>query len=187
MATDNQMTANGQPLGAATGATPAPVPAADVRRRGGAPPGNTNRASHGLYGVGLPSGCQRVGRRLNEFRRSLCQAVECVAGEITLVAAASIDSACHWQRHLLLAARWLRMQHDELSPTERLSFSREIARAASERDKAIERLRLERDPQSEIEAFYAQLRSGALDAPPPDDDAAESDVGDDKGTGGHTA
>ncbi len=132
------MTASGNVVKSA-----APSPAECTR--GGAPLGNTNRALHGLYGVGLPSGAQRLGRRINAFRRSLCEAVE-ARGEIDLHAAATIDSACQWLRHGLLAARWLRLTHDELSPDQRLSFSREVAKAATERDKCIRLLRLDKAP-----------------------------------------
>lgn len=121
--------------------TPAPSPASP---RPGAPAGNTNHVAHGLYGVGLPKGAQRVGRRINAFRRSLCEAVEEAAGRIDLHAAATIDSACQWLRHGLLAARWLRLEHDRLTLDQRLTFSREVAKAATERDRCIRQLHLDK-------------------------------------------
>jgi hypothetical protein len=51
-----------------------------------------------------------------------------------------------WERHAALAQRWLVKAGDTLKPDQRLSFSREIARASSERDKALAALKLETRP-----------------------------------------
>lgn len=156
-----------------TGKETADVQPDPAKAHGGAPAGNTNRALHGLYGFGLPSGAQRLGRRINAFRRSLCEAVEVRAGEIDLHAAATIDSACQWLRHGLLAARWLRLTHDELSPDQKLAFSREVARAATERDKCIRLLRLDKAIGECFDPAATYLRPLPPYKPP---DAATRDV-----------
>ena len=77
-------------------------------------------------------------------------------GEVNLPDAATIKSICDWERHRALAGRWLRLnamgegrkrngQPRGLTPMEMLMFSREVARASTEMDKAIRLLRLERD------------------------------------------
>lgn len=63
-------------------------------------------------------------------------------GEIDLPSACWINTALRWERHARLSARWLRIEAEAMSPGDRLSYSREVARASSERDKAIMQLRL---------------------------------------------
>lgn len=133
---------------------PSPPSPAAAGAKGEGKRGGPNHVTHGLYGSGLPRGAQRVGRRLNEFRRSLCEAVEARAGEIDLHAAATIDSAAQWQRHALLAARWLRLEHDKLAPADRLAFSREVAKASTERDRCIRLLGLQQ-PATAFDAARA--------------------------------
>ena len=65
----------------------------------------------------------------------------------------------------MLALRWLRVKGDKLTPTEQLTFSREIAKASTERDKAIAMLKLDRDAgDSILDTLYA--RPAALPAIP---------------------
>lgn len=133
------------PAASTPGASAHAPAASPVRKRGGA-----NHVTHGMYGVGLPRGAQRLARRLNEFRRALCAAVE-DAGSIDLTAAATIDSACQWLRHGLLAARWLRLHEEKMTHDQRLAYSREVAKASAERDRCIRLLRLDKpafDPAS---------------------------------------
>ena len=82
---------------------------------------------------------------MNLFRRELESAVIAVKGEINLVDAANIQTAMKWERHGALALRWLTKEADKLKPVERLTFSREVARASTERDKALSALALNRD------------------------------------------
>ncbi|MCH8047426.1 MAG: hypothetical protein IID44_27320 [Planctomycetes bacterium] len=108
----------------------------------GAPRDNRNALRHGLRGGQLPADAKYVENRLNAFRRNLEDAVLVVSGEVDIPAAAAIQTALRWERHACLAQRWLTKAYDELKPLDRLHFSREIARASTERDKAIATLEL---------------------------------------------
>lgn len=137
-----------------------PAAAPGERKRGG-----PNRLAHGLHTHRWPKGCRRPANRVNRLERSLCDAVQAVDGELSLTALSTIDTACRWQKHLELAQRWLAAEFDKLDPAERLHFSRESARAAEARDKAIRLLKLDRSPGDALSDFYAELRAGAFDTP----------------------
>lgn len=124
--------------------------------RSGAPKNNRNNLRHGLKAGQLPADAKYIEIRLNTFRQKLEDAVMLVRGEVSLVDAAAIQTCLRWERHAALAQRWLVKATDDLKPTERLNFSREIARASSERDKALAALKLDRDAkQSIVEALYS--------------------------------
>jgi len=118
------------------------------RRKGGAPRNNRNHMRHGLRGGQLPKDCKYIEMRLNRFRRCLEDALLATRSEVTITDAAIIQTCLRWERHSALAQRWLVKANDELKPVERLSFSREIARASSERDKAIATLKLDEVPKA---------------------------------------
>lgn len=111
--------------------------------RSGPPKGSRNALRHGLKAGKLPPNCAYIEIRMNTFRRELEDCVIAVKGEIGLIDAANIQTAMKWERHGALALRWLRLQADQLKPTEQLQFSREIAKASTERDKAIALLGLD--------------------------------------------
>ena len=76
--------------------------------------------------------------------------------------AASIQTATAWQRHSSLCLRWLRLGETSLKPEQKMNFSREIARASGERDKALRELHLDRDTRDNVlDALYSR----ALPAP----------------------
>ena len=79
---------------------------------------------------------------MNIFRRRLEDALLAVKGEVTMTDAANIQTCLRWERHAALAQRWLTKQYKELKPADRLLFSREIARASAERDKALAAMQL---------------------------------------------
>lgn len=119
-------------------------------------PGNTNAMKHGISERGrfnanrhglkagkLPKDAKYIEVRLNIFRRELEAAVLSAKDEINIADAASVQTCIRWERHAMLAQRWLTKQYDELKPADRLNFSREIARASGERDKAIKALCLD--------------------------------------------
>jgi hypothetical protein len=110
--------------------------------RSGPATGNENAMRHGLKAGKLPSDAKYIEVRLNIFRRNLEAAVMDSKGEVSIPDAASIQTAMRWERHAALAQRWLTKSYDELKPQERLSFSREIAKASTERDKALRELGL---------------------------------------------
>lgn len=110
----------------------------------GAPIANCNATRHGLSTGNLPKGCGYIKRTTNQLRNAVEDAVVEAHGEITLEDAAVIQTAIRWERHALLAQRWLRRETASLTPDQYLAFSRDIARASSERDKCIKLLGLGR-------------------------------------------
>lgn len=113
--------------------------------RSGPAKGNRNAMRHGLRAGKLPKDAKYIEYQVNILRRQVEDAVLAAKGEVSLMDAANIQTACKWERHGALALRWLRIEADKLKPLERLHFSREIARASSERDKAISAIGLNRD------------------------------------------
>lgn len=122
-----------------------------VTRKAGAPKQNRNNLRHGLRGGQLPKDAKYIELRLNAFRNSLEDIVLANRGEVSLTDAAIIQTCLRWERHAALAQRWLTKENNKLKPAERLHFSREIARASTERDKALALLKLDtaKDPWSE--------------------------------------
>ena len=103
----------------------------------------------------MPADAKHLENRINKFRRSLEDRVLELRGSITLAEAAIVQTCLRWERHAALAQRWLTLQGDELTPDDRLKFSREIARASSERDKAIAQLRIDTDKRKDqLDALY---------------------------------
>jgi hypothetical protein len=98
----------------------------------------------------LPADMRGAGRTATRLRLALEAAVIDRHGSITLSQACLISTAARWERHGAVSG-WLLRQHAEsMTHDQRLTYSREIARASAERDKAIERLRLERDPLASL-------------------------------------
>ena len=113
-----------------------------IAGRSGPPKGNANGLRHGLKAGKLPADAKYIETRLNIVRRNLEQAVLDAKEEISLPDAAAIQTCIRWERHAALAQRWLTKEYKELKPEQRLTFSREIARASGERDKALAALQL---------------------------------------------
>ncbi len=130
----------------------------------GAPKGSRNgrgNIRHGLRAGSLPKDARYIEVRLNLFRRHLEDAVLAAKGGVVdIPSAAYIQTAVRWERHASLAHRWLTKQYDTLKPLERLQFSREIAKASSERDKAVAALKLEHDAKDAIDAFFSGNNDG---------------------------
>jgi hypothetical protein len=95
-------------------------------------------------------------------------------GEVSLIDAAAINSAMRWERHALLAQRWLRKDWEELTADQRLNFSREVARASSERDKCLKTLGLEKSKEGAdpLAALYGKV----IDAGPQPGDGSDGKV-----------
>ncbi|MBM4069110.1 MAG: hypothetical protein FJ271_09225 [Planctomycetes bacterium] len=105
----------------------------------------------------LPKSARYIEVRVNIVRRNLESAVVESKGEVSLPDAAAIQTACRWERHAALAQRWLTKEHDKMTPEQRLNFSREIAKASAERDKAIKMLNLDRDCREDLlDKLYAR-------------------------------
>lgn len=110
--------------------------------RSGPRPGHTNGIRHGLVCGKLPKDSRYIEVRSNVVRRALEAEILRARGEITVADAALVSAAMKWLRHGQLAQRWLRVEGDKLTLSERLNFSREVARAGSEVSKAIAALDL---------------------------------------------
>ncbi len=100
------------------------------------------QVKHGLTAGALPGGCGYVAKLTLAFRQSLEAAVLKAAGQIGVYEAALIQSACRWERHALLATRWLRLEADKMDRSERLAYSKAIADASTSRDRCLKELGL---------------------------------------------
>ena len=84
-------------------------------------------------------------------------------GEVSLTDAGIIQSAMRWERHAALSQRFLTVEHATLKPDQLLQFSREIAKASDERDKAIQSLGLDRDTVQDAWALLDSTPIGDLE------------------------
>ena len=77
-------------------------------------------------------------------------------GEISLFDAGLVQTAMRWERHALLAQRWLKKEAANMTHSDRLAFSREVARASESRDRALKELGLARTSHDRVIAdLYA--------------------------------
>jgi hypothetical protein len=121
----------------------------------------------------LPKGCAWIKSLVSQFSRALHAEVIKRKGRVDLYDAAAIQSALRFEQHALLVQRWLRLNADTMSHADRLAYSREIARASSERDKCLRSLGLDVDEkQAMLDAFYTPLPSDATAGQPGDQDGA---------------
>lgn len=130
----------------------------------GAAPGNQNRLTTGRYSLTLgklPKKLRRVQSQVWSFRRHLEMAVAQVKAIVGPYEAALINTAAAWQRHALLANKWLLESLDELTAAEKVTYSREVARATSERDRVLRALGLDgRDLPTTFDAAYDAMPLG---------------------------
>jgi hypothetical protein len=129
-----------------------------------APENNTNAARHGLVSGNLPRGCAYVVRIVNQYRAAVESAVIEAHGKIDVYHASLIQTVCRWERHALLCQRWMRKEGDKLTPEQRLTFSRDLARASSERDKTLKALGLDAQQGSSGDEWAAVDRQLAQEA-----------------------
>ena len=122
-----------------------------------APANNTNAVTHGLR-MALaksPAGCHYIDVAVNAMRNALEALCLEVRGTLGTFERLCIHSACRWEKHSQLASRWLRLGEGDLSAADRLAYSREAARASSERDKSLKMLGLDkRDTGDVFDAIY---------------------------------
>lgn len=101
---------------------------AERRRRGfrrrGAEIGNRRSTTHGLRMTGgrLPAGAAWIRREADDMKRRLDAAVIEAKGELSILDVATINEVAVWERHRLLAQRWLRLSCDEMSHDQRLAY-----------------------------------------------------------------
>ena len=134
-----------------------------VKGRSGAPKQNSNAIRHGLKAGKLPKDAKYIEYQMNALRRTLEETVMQARGCVGLVDAANIQTAVKWERHGALCLRWLRLEGNTLKPEQRLQFSREIARASAERDKAITALKLDQGTRSPWLVPPAQIENDNTD------------------------
>lgn len=107
-------------------------------------PKKVDKFAHGAgiaVGGKVPKGMSYIRRLVRTFKRHLDEAVIGSGRDIDIATASQINQACHWHRHLKTMEKLLADTPD-LTPGEILSTSREIAKAAAERDRSIRALGL---------------------------------------------
>ncbi len=115
-----------------------------------APIKNRNAVRHGLRAGQLPKGASYIKRETDVLRRIIEDAVAALdGGNVSLYHAGVVQSCIRWERHAMLSQRWLRLEAGDLTPDQRLAFSRDIARASTERDKCLRELGLNVKPNSD--------------------------------------
>lgn len=116
------------------------------------PIGNQNSVRHGLRMTlsQTPKGCRYIQQATAKLREALRAITLERRGELGLYEECTIQTACKWEVHSQLAARWLRIADGDLSNSDKLAFSRETARASGERDKCLERLGLNKQDRRDI-------------------------------------
>lgn len=136
-----------------------------VVSRSGAQKGNRNRMRHALRSSTgrLPPKCGWIKSLVAEERRMFQQAILERKGVISLLDALCLQSALRWAQHAWLCQRWLRLAAETMSDSDRLAYSREVARASTERDRCVERLDLASKPDDIWDV---------LDTPAPSDASA---------------
>ena len=102
----------------------------------------------------MPAGAAYVARMVLVLRRVLEAAVLDAKGKISLQDELGINCACRWERHSLLAARWLRLEMKSMTLDQRLAFSQDVAKAAESRDKAVAALKIDTDAGSILDQLY---------------------------------
>ncbi len=146
-------------MGTENNTTGQPKPKArDGRRR--------NPLKHGLRAAELgtvPRGASYIGRLVKQLRTKLEEKVEETKGEVSLQDSLAINTALRWEKHALLCNRWLAKESENMTHEQRLHYSREIARAAESRDKAVSRLNLTTDPVNLLASLYAPWTSPSLE------------------------
>src|SRR5580704_1541002 len=126
-------------------ATPAPhtqtpeTPAtdADRKRTGGAPDGNANALKNGLRCGKFPPGSEYLIKQVASFRKVAEAAILDARGQLGFYETSLLQTAIEHYSHGLRVRRWLRVGWNDLNLDQRLAYSREIARAFSERDKVL--------------------------------------------------
>jgi hypothetical protein len=107
----------------------------------------------------LPKGCGYIQRECDQLR-TVIETVTADAheGQISVLQAALIQTAIRWERHASLAQRWLRLECAQLTPDQRLAYSRDIARASAERDKCLLQLGLDQRADKDVWATFDRQR-----------------------------
>lgn len=127
---------------------------------GGAPEGNQNATKHGLRSgrmalSDVPAGCSRIRAVRSKLRSALELLTLEVRGQVGVYEAALIQTACRWETHARLAARWLRIGKD-LTLADKLALSKAIAYGSEKRDLCLKALGLDQQARDTIGDWYKQ-------------------------------
>lgn len=146
----------------------------------GAPAGNQNRIVTGRYALTLgklPRKLRLVQSQVWAFRRHIEDAVLQIKPVVGPYEAALINTAAAWQRHSLLTNKWLRESLNELTTAEKVMLSRDVAKAAAERDRALRALGLDIDGPETLDALY-ESPAGFIDDEADDEPGADDEPSD---------
>lgn len=134
--------------------------------------GNHNAMKAGLRSANvdnLPVGCSWIKTLVSEIRRVLEDAISERDGMVNDYQRCIIQTACRWEQHSLLAQRWLRENYAKLDHSERLAYSREIAKASAERDKCLKELELHKaNVRDTMAVLYGDVVEPVSDQQSPD-------------------
>lgn len=143
------------------------VAASPTSQNRGAPRSNRNAVSHGMRMVSgrLPQGASWIRRETDSLKRRLEDVVVNIKGELSPMDVATVNEVVTWERHRLLASRWLRLSCDDMNHDQRLSYSREVAKSASERNRALRLLGIDKGQQGAWTFDLPELPEKAMNAP----------------------
>ena len=144
-----------------------------TKPQGGAPRGNVNAMRHGLRSGSDPPGCSYITRQASEFRQSLEAKVLAKTGEIDVYESSLIHTAVSWLKHGLKCRRWLRINFNDLSADQRVTYSREAPRAFESMTRCLKLLGLDVRPESDPWAAL-DLRPAITDATQPNSDDVDA-------------
>ncbi|MBI2807929.1 MAG: hypothetical protein HYX68_23340 [Planctomycetes bacterium] len=142
----------------------------------GAPIGNVNASKNGTridrrrLTIGeLPRELLSARREARAYRRDLESATLAAIGEISVMGAHVIDTACAATIHASVCRWLLRFRLDVMTPADILACSRELVKAKQARDAAVRQLGLDAPPPAPwvmIDATPPAVQDDAPDAPP---------------------
>lgn len=135
------------------------MPTQQPKKRFGAPAHNLNGAKNGariqrLTLGDLPVTMRRQTANARKYRRDLEQLVLETKGEVNTTDAHLIDEAAAGEVHASICRWLLRTKLKEMSVSDVLKCSEQIAKAKANRNRAVERLGLDRHEEDELKALY---------------------------------
>jgi hypothetical protein len=108
----------------------------------------------------LPKALSRVTRYCQAYRRGLETAVVEAHGEVTLSQAHHVDAACGHEQHVQICRWLLRERIGTMSTGDIITCSRTMAQARDARNKAVEQLDLDCEPEPpDLRAYLASKQS----------------------------
>lgn len=127
--------------------TPEQRAKAGANSKGGQRKGEAYRGAalkHYLAVPELPSDCRgKIVTQLGELAHFLEQAVIAKRKEVDVLSACRIETVLQHSAHALKVQRWIRLEHEKMTIDQKMTFSRELANACTNRDKALAALDLD--------------------------------------------